>query len=33
MEAKTRLPHASCPLGKWDAVDINLGDASFKDED
>lgn len=22
MEAKTRLPHASCPLNKWEAIEI-----------
>lgn len=22
MAAKTKLPNASCPLGKWDAIDI-----------
>ena len=23
MAAKTKLPHASCPIGKWDAVEID----------
>ena len=23
MDMKTRLPHAFCPLGKWDAIDAN----------
>jgi len=27
MEAKTKLPHAECPIGKWDKVVI-----SFKEE-
>jgi hypothetical protein len=22
MAAKTKLPHASCPLGKWDAIEV-----------
>lgn len=30
MEAKTKLPHASCPLGKWDAVDLSLDDTDFR---
>ena len=24
MEAKTKLPHAECPIGKWDKVVISL---------
>jgi hypothetical protein len=24
MEAKTKLPHASCPLGKWEKVDVSI---------
>lgn len=27
MEAKTKLPHAECPLGKWEKVSI-----SYKEE-
>lgn len=27
MNAKTKLPHASCPLGKWGTVNV-----SFKEE-
>jgi hypothetical protein len=33
MEAKTKLPNASCPIGKWDAVDINLNNVDYLDED
>jgi hypothetical protein len=22
MSSKTKLPHASCPIGKWDAIEI-----------
>jgi len=28
MEAKTRLPHATCPIGKWGEVKI---DATYKE--
>lgn len=33
MEAKTKLPNASCPIGKWDAVDIDLNSSDYLDED
>lgn len=32
MEAKTRLPHASCPEGKWDAVNIDENKISYKED-
>lgn len=31
MDAKTTLPHASCPLGKWDIYKINENEVSYKD--
>jgi hypothetical protein len=31
MEAKTRLPNASCPEGKWHTVEINPNSLSYKD--
>lgn len=24
MEGKTRLPHASCPIGKWHTIDVPI---------
>ncbi len=33
MKAKVKLPHASCPLGKWDAVDITFSDSKKVEED
>jgi hypothetical protein len=29
MNMKTKLPNATCPLGKWDQVDVRI---SFKEE-
>lgn len=26
MKLKTTLPHASCPIGKWDAIEIQQGE-------
>jgi hypothetical protein len=31
MEAKTRLPNASCPEGKWDSVEIDPNLLSYND--
>jgi hypothetical protein len=31
MDAKTKLPNASCPVGKWDAVRISYKE-EMKDE-
>ncbi len=30
MDAKTKLPNASCPIGKWDTVDIKVDDIDYK---
>lgn len=31
MEAKTKLPHAYCPLGKWDVVKFDENSVSYKE--
>lgn len=30
MEAKTKLPHAECPLGKWNKVKIDENSIDYK---
>lgn len=32
MEMKTKLPNAFCPIGKWDAVDIDEENIPYKEE-
>jgi hypothetical protein len=31
MDAKTELPHAECPLGKWGRVNIDPNSVSYKE--
>jgi hypothetical protein len=31
MEAKTKLPNASCPIGKWSVAKINITTGEFND--